>query len=81
MRELDTIRAEGVSSSIDGYAIGQATVAAPVFDGDGRCVASLSIAGPSDRFRHDLESLKATVKDVAAQASGLVGRVESSAAN
>jgi DNA-binding IclR family transcriptional regulator len=50
-----------------------------VFDGEGRCIASVNIAGPSDRFRHDLESLKATVKDVAARASGLVGRVESRA--
>ena len=77
VRELDKIRAEGVSSSIDGYSVGLAAVAAPVFDGDGRCIASVNIAGPSDRFRDDLESLKATVKDVAARASGLVGRVES----
>jgi DNA-binding IclR family transcriptional regulator len=79
IRELDKIRSEGVSSSIDGYSVGLAAVAAPVFDGEGRCIASLNIAGPSDRFRHDLESLKATVKDVAARASGLVGRVESRA--
>jgi len=79
VRELDKIRAEGVSSSIDGYSVGLAAVAAPVFDGDGRCIASVNIAGPSDRFRDDLESLKATVKDVAARASGLVGRVESRA--
>jgi IclR family transcriptional regulator, acetate operon repressor len=79
VRELDKIRAEGISSSIDGYSVGLAAVAAPVFDGDGRCIASVNIAGPSDRFRHDLESLKATVKDVAARASGLVGRVESRA--
>jgi IclR family acetate operon transcriptional repressor len=79
VRELDKIRAEGVSSSIDGYSVGLAAVAAPVFDGDGRCIASVNIAGPSDRFRDDLEALKATVKDVAARASGLVGRVESRA--
>ncbi len=76
VRELDKIRAEGVSSSIDDCSIGISAVAAPVFDGNGRCVASINIAGPSDRFRHNLESLKATVKDVAARASGLVGRTE-----
>ncbi|WP_085944629.1 IclR family transcriptional regulator [Ideonella sp. B508-1] len=76
VRELDKIRSEGVSSSIDGYSLGLAAVAAPVFDGEGRCIASLNIAGPSDRFRHDLESLKTTVKDVAARASGVVGGVE-----
>jgi len=52
-------------------------VAAPVFDGEGHCIASLNIAGPSDRFRHDLEELKAVVSDVAARASDVVGRVES----
>ena len=77
-RELDKIREEGVSCAIDNYMVGLAAVAAPVFDGDGRCIASLNIAGPSDRFRHDLESLKATVKDVASRASGVVGRLESS---
>jgi IclR family transcriptional regulator, acetate operon repressor len=76
-RELEKIRSEGVSSSIDGYSVGLAAVAAPVFDGEGRCIASLNVAGPSDRFRHDLDNLKAIVKDVASRASGVVGRVES----
>jgi len=76
-RELEKIRSEGVSWSIDGFLPGLAAVAAPVFDGEGRCIASLNIAGPSDRFRHDLETLKATVKEVAARASGVVGGVES----
>ena len=76
MRELDKIRSEGISTSIDGFMVGLAAVAAPVFDGEGRCIASLNIAGPSDRFRHELETLKATVKDVAARASGVVGGIE-----
>ena len=76
MRELDKIRSEGVSTSIDGFMVGLAAVAAPVFDGEGRCIASLNIAGPSDRFRNEFESLKATVKDVAARASGVVGGIE-----
>jgi len=76
-RELDKIRSEGLSWSIDGFLPGLAAVAAPVFDGDGRCIASLNIAGPSDRFRNDLETLKATVRDVASRASGVVGGVES----
>lgn len=76
-RELEKIRAEGVSTSIDGYMVGLAAVAAPVFDGDGRCIASLNIAGPSDRFRNELDNLKNTVKEVASRASGVVGGVES----
>jgi len=57
--------------------VGLAAVAAPVFDGEGRCIASLNIAGPSDRFRNDLDSLKAIVQEVAAKASGAVGSVAS----
>jgi len=76
-RELEKIRSEGLSSSIDGYMVGLAAVAAPVFDGDGRCVASLNIAGPTDRFRNELDTLKAAVKEVASRASGVVGGVES----
>lgn len=79
-RELDKIRAEGVSTSIDNYMVGLAAVAAPVFDGDGECVASLNIAGPSDRFRNEMESLKAVVMEVAAKASGVVSGVKSRAA-
>ena len=78
-RELEKIRSEGVSTSIDAFMVGLAAVAAPVFDGDGRCIASLNIAGPSDRFRNELESLKATVKEVASRASGVVGGVASKA--
>jgi IclR family acetate operon transcriptional repressor len=74
-RELDRIRAEGASVSIDSYMVGLAAVAAPVFDGEGRCIASLNIAGPSDRFRNELDSLKAVVKEVAARASGVFARV------
>ena len=77
-REFEKIRGEGASTSLDNYMIGLAAIAAPVFDGDGRCIASLNIAGPSDRFRNELDSLKAVVKEVAARASGVVGRVASS---
>lgn len=79
-RELDRIRAEGVSTSLDNYMVGLAAVAAPVFDGDGNCVASLNIAGPSDRFRNELDQLKSVVKEVAAKASGVVAGIEARAA-
>ncbi|WP_280155429.1 IclR family transcriptional regulator [Piscinibacter sp. XHJ-5] len=74
-RELERIRGEGVSVSIDSYMVGLGAVAAPVFDGEGRCIASLNIAGPSDRFRDELDHLKVVVKELAARASGVVGRV------
>ena len=69
-RELEKIRAEGVSCALGIYLKGVAGVSAPVFDADGRCVAALTIAGPTERFRRDLKSLKAIVKEIAGKASG-----------
>ncbi len=75
-REMAKIRTEGVCSSIDTPIAGVGSVIAPVFDGNGECIASLSVAGPADRFRKDMDSLRATVKEVAARASGVVGAVQ-----
>jgi len=75
-QELDKVRAEGVSWSIDAYMKGLSAVAGPVFDATGRCVASLNIAGPSDRFRSELDFLKGTVKEVTAKTSGVIGSIE-----
>jgi IclR family transcriptional regulator, acetate operon repressor len=74
-QELEKIRAEGVSWSIDGYMKGLSAVAGPVFDAGGRCVASLNIAGPSERFRSELDFLKMTVKEVTNKASGVIGSI------
>lgn len=72
-RQLASIREEGFAWAIDHYLVGLASVAAPVLDGNSRCIASLSIAGPSDRFRSDLDKLTTIVQEVAARASGVVG--------
>ena len=79
-QELEKIRAEGVSWSIDGYMKGLSAVAGPVFDASGRCVASLNIAGPSERFRSELDFLKTTVKEVTNKASGVIGSIGAPAA-
>ena len=76
-RDLEEIRAEGVATSIDMSMGGLAAVAAPILSSEGQCLASLNIAGPSDRFRDELESLKAIVKEVSALASDAARRVES----
>ena len=73
-REIETIRREGMSWTIDVYTKGLSAVAAPVFDAAGRCVASLSIAGPTDRSRTELDSLTDVVRDVASKASGILVR-------
>ncbi len=73
-RELEAIRKEGISSTIDLYLKGLSAVSAPVFNAGGKCVACLTIAGPTDRFRNELAQLKEIVRDVAAKASGIVIR-------
>jgi DNA-binding IclR family transcriptional regulator len=75
-REMAKIRTEGVCSAIDTPIAGVGSVIAPVFDGNGECIASLTVAGPSDRFRKDMDLLRATVKEVAARASGIVGAAQ-----
>jgi IclR family acetate operon transcriptional repressor len=74
-REIETIRKEGYAWSVDAYMVGLSSVVAPVFDGEGRCIASLGIAGPSDRLVHNHEALKTAVQEVAARASGVVSAV------
>ena len=73
VKELKKIRADGMSCSFDSYMTGLASVAAPVFDATGRCVASLNVAGPTARFRQEHEFLMNTVRDVATKASGIAG--------
>lgn len=73
-REIETIRREGISWTIDVYTKGLSAIAAPVFDASGRCVASISIAGPTDRFRNELDQLRDIVRDVASKASGILVR-------
>lgn len=71
-KELDKIREEGISHSIDVYSLGLSAIAAPVFDADGNCVASLNLAGPTERFRDALDDLATVMREVAAKASGIV---------
>lgn len=75
VRELAAVRVAGVAISLDRHIRGVSAVAAPVFDADGSCVAALTVAGPTDRFRAALESLVVTIKDVAARASGAIQSV------
>lgn len=74
-KNLPQVRREGVTWGIDYYMVGLASVTAPVLDANGKCLASLGIAGPSSRFKADLGNLIATVKDVADRASGTVSGV------
>ena len=71
-RELNLIRKEGVSTAIDLYVKGLTAIAAPVSNAAGQCIASLTLAGPTDRFKNELDALQKIVKDIANKASGIV---------
>lgn len=68
-RELDLIQQDELACSVDSYMVGLSAIAAPVLDASGKCVACLNIAGPTDRFKDNLEALKRSVGASAALAS------------
>ncbi len=66
------MRVTGVAVSLDRHIIDVSALAAPVFDAERRCVAALTIAGPTQRFRAALDPLVDTLKEVAGRASGAI---------
>jgi IclR family KDG regulon transcriptional repressor len=52
-RALDDVRTRGYAASIEESAPGVASVAAPIFDSAGDCVAAMSVAGPITRMAPD----------------------------
>lgn len=71
-RDIKKIRKDGVSCTIDVYMKGLSAISAPVLNASGKCIASITAVGPSDRFVNELDSLREIVKDVAAKASGII---------
>ena len=52
-RALADVRADGYAVSVEESARGVSSVAAPIFDGVGECVAAMSVAGPITRMPAD----------------------------
>jgi DNA-binding IclR family transcriptional regulator len=50
---LADVRADGYAVSVEESARGVSSVAAPIFDGAGECVAAMSVAGPITRMPAD----------------------------
>lgn len=72
---LAQIRAEGCAWSRSGLEAGIDSCAAPIVGGDGRALAALSVAGPSQMFLdrpHSFEALADHLKSAAQQISQLV---------
>jgi DNA-binding IclR family transcriptional regulator len=53
LRALDEVRTRGFAASVEESAPGVVSVAAPIFDSGGDCVAAMSVAGPITRMPPD----------------------------
>lgn len=77
-RVLDSIRHDGLAIEDQEAVLGEAEVAAPVFDHDGDAVGAIGVVGPVERLLPDgavREDLAAAVKEVARGLSRDVGGV------
>jgi DNA-binding IclR family transcriptional regulator len=72
--ELERVRAEGVSRAVDAAVPGVSALAAPVFDGQGQIVLSLTAIGPSPGFDTAPNgALALELRRVAAEVSAQLG--------
>lgn len=71
--ELARIRSLGFSESDSEFDLGVASIAAPIFDHTGGVIASLSVAGPSDRVMQNKPKLIGPVMDAARSISSELG--------
>ncbi|SDT48706.1 IclR family transcriptional regulator [Actinoplanes derwentensis] len=73
-KDLAAIRKRGYATSLGERQAGAASVAAPIFDHDGRVVAVLSLAGPASRFRPDADTSASTgLREAAGRISAQLG--------
>lgn len=70
LRRVEEARKTGLAVSLSQWAPESGAIAAPVYYGDGSLAGGLTVAGPVNRMQSRLEELSATLKDVAAAASG-----------
>ena len=70
---LKEVRRRGVSTVDSGTVAGVTSVAAPIFDGQGRVAAALSAGGPTARMMLRLAAIESAVREGAAEVSRLLG--------
>jgi DNA-binding IclR family transcriptional regulator len=64
-KELRQVAAAGVAGEDQEAIVGEAGLAAPVFDSGGRVAGALGITGPADRFDVDVTGLQLAVRECA----------------
>ncbi|MGW5161141.1 IclR family transcriptional regulator [Nonomuraea wenchangensis] len=74
--DLAAIRQRGWARSFGERMPGAASVAAPVFDHHGRPVAVLSVCGPQERFRDEVDACAEALLESTARLSGQMGWTE-----
>ncbi|WP_182909593.1 IclR family transcriptional regulator [Microbispora sp. H13382] len=74
--ELAAIRKRGWARSFGERMAGAASVAAPVFDHHGRPIAVLSVCGPQERFRDEVDACVEALLESTARLSGQMGWTE-----
>jgi DNA-binding IclR family transcriptional regulator len=72
-RELAMVRERGYAVSLQERQAGAASIAAPILDGNGRPIAAVSICGPVERFRGQLETVPPLLLQACSELSRLVG--------
>jgi DNA-binding IclR family transcriptional regulator len=72
-RELAAIRKRGYASSQGERQEGTASIAAPIFDHDGRVIAAVSVAGPLTRFKARMAECAPPLLEAAGRISGRLG--------
>jgi DNA-binding IclR family transcriptional regulator len=72
-KELDEVRSRGYAIAVDELEIGLTAVAAPVRDGNGDVLASMSVSGPT--FRLDAARLPSLAQAVMAAADDVSRRL------
>lgn len=71
---LRTIREEGYAVDDEELSLGTRCIASPIFDFTGRCVAAISIAGPTLRITYDkIEQIRASLSCVSSAISMRLG--------
>ena len=71
--ELDEIRTRGYAVSFGERQAGAASAAAPVFDHEGHPAAVISVAGPAERFRANLDQAVALLQETVSRLSERMG--------
>lgn len=70
---LAEIAVDGVALDCNGIIDGASAIASPVFDGEGRAFAALSVAGPTDRIKRSRQPLSRIAGQAGEEVSRLLG--------